>query len=39
MTIPLNFSTQHGISYIHFLGDNSLNDKGFIISGIEAKRK
>ena len=39
MTIQLNFSTQHGISYIHFLGDNSLNDKGFIISEIEAKRK
>ncbi len=37
--VPLTFESQHGISYVHFLGDNSKDDKGLLISEIVARRK
>ncbi len=39
MSVPLENGSLHGLSYVHFLGDNAENDAGYSIEWVKAEEK
>ncbi|GIJ97857.1 hypothetical protein CAPN001_24260 [Capnocytophaga stomatis] len=37
MKIPLKNHSQHGLSYVHFLSDTKIDDKGYEIEWVKAE--